>query len=862
MKYIGKREILSLVFSLVCFFAANIMLCQEIAPVPPDPAVKSGQLPNGLRWYVATAQDIRGTADFALVQMTGTGTVQSISGEIVRDIAKESLMSQPLLTAPSVQDFFIAKGCIPGPEGFAEINENATIFRFRGVNLRQSDTVLDSTLLVLMGIAGRPYWAGDTLMRKWYTPADQAIIVAGDVNPDVVASKLHMLSYMVPKSEPLPRPGYLWQDQPGIRTEIRRSDDPGITCVAARWRLERTPRELMNTIQPAVQEKYMTMAGLVARERLLQHFRSMGIPVAAVQTSYEGGAGALGDGEFVVEVTLSSENTIEAVSALADVLASIDAYGVTVSEGGRSALEFSDMVCKEVRHKGLGNLEYVNRCISAFIHNTPLSSRKDIVRFYSSRELSSETESTLLHSVASASIEGDRNLTLKYTADSLMLSADSLTAIFSDAWQKARVRIPQAPEVRPVPHISAEEAKVKIKSVKKETLSGGSAWTLSNGIKVIVRNMPTEDSRVHYSLSLNGGTGNIEGLSIDDGGYLSDYLDHCRIGGVSGKTFKEVVRSRGVILSYAVGHSSTKITGSVPDDGLGYMLRVLRTLMNDRQPDSQAWEYYLKGEDLRQAANTASGTGICLTDDFALKADEFFSTLSENINNGMLILVGNVDEKKLKAALMTYAGAFRTTDRPFRRTSSLARNFSGMEGYRRQGDQKSVNVALTAPMVLTAENYYTAALTAMVLRRHFALELAGKGMRVNVGCECRRYPQESVLMKISISEASIDGFACGTSDYNMGVALATMRKVFSDMSSVSIDAGVLASYRYQLEKLVAGQKQTPEYWVNALNLRYLDGKDFSTGAEAKINAVAENNIRDLLATLGSNSKIEYVITGK
>ena len=167
---------------------------------------------------------------------------------------------------------------------------------------------------------------------------------------------------------------------------------------------------------------------------------------------------------------------------------------------------------------------------------------------------------------------------------------------------------------------------------------------------------------------------------------------------------------------------------------------------------------------------------------------------------------------------------------------------------------------LTAPMALTAENYYTAAVTSMVLRRHFAQILAGKGMRVNVDYECRRFPQESLLMRVTVSEASADGFASGTSGYSTDGALSVLRTVFENLNDVNVDEAVLASYKERLEKHVTVAKGSPEYWVDAINFRYLDGKDFATGAEGKIKGIAESNVKALLASLRSNSKMKYIIT--
>lgn len=861
MKYLQIRQHITGMLLLTMLLITDAIYGQDVAVLPTDPAVKSGVLPNGMKWYVATNSYVKGAADFALVQMTGSQTMPGVDRGTVVAIAQEALMKQPLLTAPSVQDYFIRKGCVPGPEGFAEVRDNATIFRFRDVNLKLSDSVLDSTLLVMMNIAGRYDKSYDHILKKWYTPSDQAIIVAGDVDANVVSEKLRMLSYMMPVSESVAREGYVWECTPEVRTEVRKEGEPGLARVAALWRLERTPRELMNTVQPAVFRKYMTMTGMVARERIMAEFREQGIPVASVDVGYVGGLGTIGDGEFSVEITVAPEHSVEAASVLAEVLSSIDSHGVEPAEAGKVSLDFVDMISSEVRRRDIANVEYVNRCVSAFVYNTSLSSRDGIRKFYLSKDISAETEARLLSSIASSSLDGNSNLTLRYSADSLYVPMDILLAAFQDSWQKAQLEKPEIPNTVNVPFLPTSESEVKVKSVKSESLSGGSMWALSNGMKVIFRNMDTEGDMLHYSLSLNGGSGNVEGVGLDEGKCLADYLEHCRIGGISGQEFKAAVRRRGMQMTFEIDPSSTVIKGDVPAYEMEYLFRVLLTLMNERKPDAEAWNYYCKCAALRQMENHKSGAA-CLSEGFAGQAEAFFNTLSQNVNNGVLVFVGKIDEKKLKTLLMKYAGEFKTTDKPFRRTDMQSQSFFGVERYDRRGRENSVSMLLTAPMALTAENFYTAAATSMVLRRHFAQMLAGQGMRVNVDYECRRFPQESLLMRVTVSEASADGFASGTSGYSTEAALSVLKTVFDNLSAVNVDNAVLASYKERLEKRVTVAKGNPEYWVDAINYRYLDGKDFTTGAEGKIKGITTANVKALLTSLGGNSKMEYIITGK
>lgn len=856
MKYLYIRAKASLIMFLVLL--SNLTQAQDIAVLPSDPAVKSGALPNGTKWYVASNSYVKGIADFAVVQLTGYDTVQGVGRDSIVALSREALASQPLLLSPSVQDFFISKGSLPGPEGFAEVDEDATIFRFRHVNVSQSESVLDSVLLVLVNMVGRCSYTEDCMLKKWYAPSDQAIIVVGDVDAKVVAEKLKMLSYMIPSSESQKRKGYEWTDRKGIAVEIDSSGVEGIAEVKASWRLQRTPKELMNTVMPVTYARYMTMAGEIARRRISATFMRAGIPMASVESAYSGGSGTLGDEEFYISVKVAPEHVEDALYVIAGTVSAMDASGAEIHEIMSAGHVFADALYAWDRGKDVRNSEYLDRCICSFVYNSPLSSRKDIRHFHQSKVLDVDMERNLFHSIVSSSLDGSSNLKLSVSSEGLQLDEDAVRAIFVSAWQNPEKTVAECHE--PELAVTAPELKVKVKSSKKEYLSKGYMLTLSNGIRIICKEMPSDEDVLHYSLSLNGGTGNMTGLCPEDGGYLEDFFWKCSIGGVSGQSFRDAVRRQGVTLECKVGHSCTEFKGRVPHERLDYLFKVLMTMMNDRKVSDAEWEYYLRCEPLRQLSGCASGHKECLGDGFDAKADEFFKTLSGKINDGVIVLAGRIDEKKLKEIASVYAGGFITSDRVFTRTETYSGGMAGKSGVYRKGFTGKVNVQISAPMPLTAENYYASALASMVLKRNLSVASAGMGIQVDVTHECRRHPQEVLVLTVSMNEVSVDGFARGTAGYSKDNALAAVREVLSDMSGVKVDDALLASYRYRLERSLQLEKENPEYWIEAVRMRYMEGKDFTTGAEARIKALTADNVRRILSSLDGGTRVEYTIT--
>jgi hypothetical protein len=82
------------------------------------------------------------------------------------------------------------------------------------------------------------------------------------------------------------------------------------------------------------------------------------------------------------------------------------------------------------------------------------------------------------------------------------------------------------------------------------------------------------------------------------------------------------------------------------------------------------------------------------------------------------------------------------------------------------------------------------------------------------------------------------------------------------MSSAALDEGHLAACKAALKNEVSLEMKSPLYWTNAIALRYLDGKDLTTGYAGHIDAVKAADVRNVLEMLENGSKVEYVITKK
>lgn len=843
---LGLRQIIALIPALL---SAIIMPAQDLPKMPADPAVVSGVFPNGLSYYIVSNPAEKGLADFALVQKTGTFNVaDSLPSDLdSRTAARQALASAHRLGNTSAQSFFVRHGSVPGKNGFVSVAEDATVFRFPGVRLSDHKTVLDSALVVLLGIADCGTFTDNPFIKKWYSPADQAITISGDVDAKAVISRLEAMSYMVPSSVSHDRKEVVLSDSSCVSCSEITSG--GLQKISMTWVSERLPREYMNTVQPVIFDRALDMLGRVASRRIAALAQTEGIPVADLSYSHRSADEGPGNDAFTLHMTVREADMSRARELMSGVISSIDAGGVALDEYLLVEAEFMNELRRKSAHHDISNASYVERCLRAFLYNSLLSSPRQIYAFHTARELPDSVRGRFFNDVAAALI---------YPFDAVQ-GADTVPTLQT-------LNLP------------GPGNKVKIKSVRKDPLSGGSVWTFPNGFKVVYRNMPSSDE-VYYTLALNGGYGGISGLSAGEGAFVSDIFRLSRIAGMKGDEFFDALQMQGLVMDPRVTISNTLIEGHLPEEKISLLFQALQALSSGRSPMEESFEYYRKSEELAlehqknsyMARMTAIDSIMCpgyryspyksqkrLTSSFYSKAYAFVDAQMEKMNDGVLVIAGDIDEEYLKTQLQTYAGAFRTKEAQARKTTVRYQPVSGWTTYTVKGESDAVDVGISARMPLTFKNYLSACIAVMAIERDLTETLADSGMSFDVLFNCRIYPEERINMMVSVYGVDAQGLACGMTQERAIDALASVREALSGLASKEITDDQLKHYKAYLKNKMSVQMKDPQYWVDAIVVRYLDGKDLTTGYAANIDALTKDDIKRVLSLIDKGCKVEYV----
>lgn len=761
-------------------FFTTIMPAQELSLLPQDPAVKCGVLPNGLSCYVTANASSEGIADFALVRRDYTGNETVLSLEDVLTSAEQSV---------------------------------------------------DSTLLLIM-----------KQVEADAVPADQAVVVSGDVDAASVIMKLKYMSLMIASSAPSPLPDYKWEGDGKLNVSSVRDTLKGLSTVRCEWNAARAPWEYMNTVQSAIYEKAVWEMGKVAQMWIRRNLRELGVPVADVMFRYSGNVRGVVDEKLAVEVTVALRDEKVAENQMLAVLSALDQGNVADSDLLLAENEYMLSLERLSGRPVIDNGEYVRMCTDAFLYNRPLSGARERLGYFVSKDVPARSRKKIFTGIVSALLDvASLTDTVAQVSSGIMLS-DTLA-------------------------LPGMGVKQKVKSSRKDPFSGGVVWTFANGFKVIYKKMPTGRT-LYYSLSLNGGYANVDDLCRGEGAYMSDFIDNSWICGMRGREFKDLLQLSGMTMKSRVNLHNTVISGQVKDRNAGLMMKGILAVAGGCKVDTASVKYYVeserlsqlvhKGKDVRAALDslmcpgyryTSFKTEEGLQESTFDKAEILFESLVFKMNDGILVIVGDMSESELKKLLQMYVGGFKVKSVASRRPSLQYRPMSSWMEYSVEGYRNAAVVAVSGMVPMTASNHFAAEIAAMMMERKVKERFADRNIAVRLSYARNIYPDERFSIFVMMEGD------CSQED------AAEIRKVLGECSR-DLDERIIQAYKNYVKNAYALQMQNPEYWMRVIPLRHMEGKDFTTGYAAKIDAVTTAQVKDIFKTLEDGAGVEYIIKEK
>ena len=832
--------------SILCFVLLGVsisMPAQNLPALQKDASVSKGELANGISYYLVTNPTMKGVADFALVRKGLSDTLA----------ARKELSSLPHFNKTIPYEFLSRKGIGCRPEGYVSYRDDATVFRFDDVPMFDA-AAADTTLLMLFDIISTQ-------------PCKHAVIVSGDIKAADIMEKMNVFALMVPSRTPsYQQPGYSWEPSDATSWSFNPSE---VASVEVDFRSPRTPANQMNTIQPLISELFSMELADVVRNRLRETLFSRGIPTRGLDIEYLGSSDTPGDEHFRVRLEMPEDQLIQASMALASILAGVGANGIGADEY-RTVREYALARMSKART----NDEMVRQCISSYLYGSDLATPATKAKFFSSRNISLDSELNLFNSYSKALLSSTENATVRWTGSLEDYDEWIYQMMFKSTW--SGISMLEKPAY--VWKVSAKDTsgfplgnKSKLKTSAAEPVSGGEMWTFNNGMRVIYKKMST-GGRVNYSMMVKGGFSTVKDLKNGEGAFFSDMLGLHYIAGMTGEDFFKVLKANGVEMAADVNVSDMRIYGSAPSDKLSLVMKALLSVANERKADGARFNTYrdvtlpmLKTPVLDSLMYPEYGysekkSPFGLTKTTLSDAESYFSKEFLRCNDGVIVLVGDVPSEALQKLLAKTIGGFRVSKTVAGKQPISYRLRKGVGTYHGKGSPASISIGLAAAEPFTTDNYIAFRIAALALNRKLSGTMARQGFSVSMSQKFKTFPQEAVELIFDFTPVPEEGLPEGISGgaSHLDEALTVARKTIEEVFSKPVNAAELASCKSLLTNVYSTMMAEPGNYADAILMRYSAGKDVLTGYADKIKGITADNVKAIFGALSEGMRIEYV----
>lgn len=654
MKKIFSRLLFVLIG--VIAFSTQVRAQMPTDPLPLDPQVRKGVLPNGLTYYIRHNETPKGQADFYIAQKVGSILENDEQRGLAHFLEHMCFNGTENFPGNELVTWLETKGVKFGQNLNAYTSIDETVYNISNVPTA-SIAVQDSCLLILHDWAdgllllpeeidkergviheewrsrnvgqqrlmeqmapamypGSKYgyrlpigtmevvdnFAPQVLRdyyEAWYRPDQQGIVVVGDIDVDRIENKIKEL--FSPIKMPENAPERVYEPVPDTEgTIIAIGTDPEMPNSRATiyFKNDVLPRELRGTMAYWLQDYICDMLTAMLNNRLGEISSTPDSPFAAAGSYY--GNYFLSDTKDALTLAAigKGDDILPGLASVYRELLRAERGGFTVSEYDRARSEYLSRLEKAYNNREKAeSSSYVNTYVRNFIDNTPATGI----------EMKYQTLNMLLPQLPVDLV----NATIKE------LISDNNRVVTVMLPEKDGIKVPTEEAVRQMmAAVDAEEIPAFVDEVKDEPLIanlpapgkvvatqelpqwGATEWTLSNGAKVVVKKTDFKADEILLDAQALGGTSVYPDTYANTLIFLPEGLGQYGLGTYTYKDIQKYLQGKQCHVYFQFDDYCRDISGSTTPKDLKTMMELLYshfTQFNMSADEFQATKNMLTG---------------------------------------------------------------------------------------------------------------------------------------------------------------------------------------------------------------------------------------------------------------------------
>lgn len=891
----------------------------QMPPLPTDPNVRIGKLDNGLTYYIRHNELPENRADFYIAQKVGSILEEDNQRGLAHFLEHMCFNGTTHFPGKGIINWLESIGVRFGQNLNAYTSVDETVYNISDVPVIR-DGIIDSCLLILhdwandltldpkeidneRGVIHEEWRSGQGAMmrmyektfpimyagskyghrlpigtievidnfphqalrdyyEKWYRPDQQGIIVVGDVDVDKVEAKIkEMFSPIEMPANPAPREYNPVPDNKEPIVTIAKDKEQPQTMIYIWHKHPATPNEAKGNMGYLLQNYLFSMVESMLNARLNELTQSAEPPFIA--------AGAE-DTDFLLAKTtkafagiaITKDDGIESgFAALLREMERARKFGFTESEYNRAKADYLRHLESAYNERNkVKNDAYVQEYVRHFIDNEPIPGI--------------ETEYALMNQIAP-------NIPLEAINSVLpQLIKDENIVINVFGPDKEGMSYPTEQQLLDVlKKVKAEELTAYVDKVSDEPLMkespaagkvvkeengpfGSTVWTLSNGVRVVLKPTDFKADQIMMRAFSPGGTslfGTKEPLQLK---MLNEVAGVGGLGNFSNVDLEKVLAGKKASVSAFVNGLSEGLSGSCSPKDMETLMQLVYLSFTAPRMDQDAFTSF-KNRAKANLANQEANPMTALTDSiqFALygnhplamrvKAEmidnvdykrimDMYADRFKEAGDFTFLFVGNINLEEAKPMIETYLGGLPTIKR--------TENFADVNMNFRKGEYKNVfNKELGTPMatvIVVAHGNCDYSLKSDILMKCLSRTLdmvyleevrekEGGTYGVQTVGQLTRYPKDEALLQVVFNTDPTKR------EMLMGIIMGELQRVAKEGPKEEH----LAKVKEAMVKQYAESVKENSYWLGVLNNYYWYNEDMDSKFVELVNSITVKDVQ-------------------
>ena len=926
-----------LILSTLVLVLSIVAMAQQPQPLPIDSAVRMGKLDNGLTYYIRHNEYPKQRAEFHIAQAVGAILEEDHQNGLAHFLEHMAFNGTEHFAGKGIIEYFESIGVNFGGNINAYTSLDETVYRLSEVPTTR-EGIIDSALLVMhdwacglllledeidneRGVireewrtgaqANRRMWKainplkypgsqyakrdviGDTAVinnfaydalrdyyKKWYGPDNQAIIVVGDIDVDQIEAKIKALWADVPARENRgERPLYSVDDNVEPIVAIVRDKEAQYTRIEMEFKKPQLPKQFRCTDMSYVQN--------LAIELVCDMFNNRMSELSMKPEATFVGAGSY-YGELVKEkdafVAVYLAKQGQEVAAYKDLLTQLEKmrrYGFTNAELDRVKKETLAAYEKSYNERNtVRNIMYAQECIRHYLSDEPIPG---IAWEYEMvQQLLPMISVDMLNQIAQ-SLVTDENLVISFQApedEKNVLPTEAEAIELLAAVKNEEIEAPVEEVLREnLVEKAPKTGKIK-KTAYNETL-GTTEWTLSNGVRVVVK--PTtfkQDEILFYAFS-QGGNSLVATIDLPSAALATSVVELGGLADMSATDLQKALTGKRVSLSPSISEYSESMNGASTVKDLETLLQLNYLFFTAPRRDEESFQTLMSILE-SQLANRNKNPKAAFSDSIQMmgsnysertlimdkelltqvhldKALQIYKERFANPADFTFIFVGNIapEDKAFQKLVCTWLGGLKTNkkletaaDDNVRVAMGIQKNYFTREMETKTASNRIQYTSYDMPYTL-ANNLNMEMIGRILSTRYLESIREREGGSYGVGCAgwMNRYPipHAQLIMQFDTDPEKQEKL---------------MSIIHEEVMTIVENGPLAKDLQKEKESMLKDFEEDLEkngYWSDVISTYYKNGINYITDYKAAVEAITAETVQATLKKLVEAGNVFEVV---